>query len=176
MNSEQMKTLGIIEVFLPIDDFPNYEVSNYGNVRNRLNNKLLNKHLSGLYYAVELFNNSGKELQMHIHKLVTNAFLSNNENKKCVNFIDKNKLNCCEFNLRYATYSENQGNQLLSRVNTSGVKGVTWNKRVKKWHAQIRVNGKTKSLGLYDSIEDAKKARQKKARELFGEYINKCEL
>jgi hypothetical protein len=35
MNNKQMKKHGIVEVFLPIiDDFPNYEVSNYGNVRN----------------------------------------------------------------------------------------------------------------------------------------------
>lgn len=36
MNSKQMKQLGINEIYLPIDGFYNYEVSNYGNVRNRL--------------------------------------------------------------------------------------------------------------------------------------------
>lgn len=29
-----MKQLGINEVYIPIDGFNNYEVSNYGNVRN----------------------------------------------------------------------------------------------------------------------------------------------
>lgn len=30
MNCKQMKALGIKEAYLPIDDIPNYEVSNYG--------------------------------------------------------------------------------------------------------------------------------------------------
>jgi hypothetical protein len=76
MNSQQMKNLGIIEVYLPIDDFRNYEISNYGN----------------------------------------------------------------------------------------------------KWRAYIKFNGKEMHLGLFDNLEDAIQARQNKAQELFGEYINKCEL
>jgi hypothetical protein len=56
------------------------------------------------------------------------------------------------------------------------VKGVYWNKNEAKWHARLEVNGKQLHLGFFENIEDAKIARQNKARELFGEYINKCEL
>ena len=31
-------------------------------------------------------------------------------------------------------------------------------------------------LGCYDNLEDAKIARQLKAKELFGDFINSCEL
>jgi hypothetical protein len=39
-----------------------------------------------------------------------------------------------------------------------------------------KINRKEYHLGYFDNIEDAKKARQEKAKELFGEFINKCEL
>jgi hypothetical protein len=31
-------------------------------------------------------------------------------------------------------------------------------------------------LGRFDNIEDAKLARQNKAKELFGQYLNHCEI
>ncbi len=43
MNSKQMKKVGFIEVYMPINDFQNYEVCNYGNVRNKLTGHVL-KH------------------------------------------------------------------------------------------------------------------------------------
>lgn len=60
--------------------------------------------------------------------------------------------------------------------NSSGIKGVHFNKLMKKWQARIMHNGKTINLGFFDNIEDAKETRVKKAKEIFGEYINKCEL
>ncbi len=42
MNCKQMKALGIKEAYVTIDDFPNYEVSNYGNVKNKKTGRVLN--------------------------------------------------------------------------------------------------------------------------------------
>ena len=39
--------------------------------------------------------------------------------------------------------------------NTSGYKGVTWNKRAKKWRAQIWLDGKFVHLGTYATAEEA---------------------
>ena len=39
--------------------------------------------------------------------------------------------------------------------NTSGYKGVTWNKEAKKWRAQIWTNGKSIHLGTYATAEEA---------------------
>ena len=36
------RKLGIIEAFVPLIEYPNYAVSNYGNVKNRNTNKILN--------------------------------------------------------------------------------------------------------------------------------------
>jgi hypothetical protein len=63
-------------------------------------------------------------------------------------------------------------NQDVSSRNSSGVKGVSFDKRSGKWHSRICVNRKTKHLGLYNTIEEAKLARQAKALELFKEFAN----
>ena len=45
-----------------------------------------------------------------------------------------------------------------------------------KWTAQICINGKRISLGSFINKEDAINIRIQRAKDAFGEYINKCEL
>ena len=165
--------LGIIEVYLPIDGFDNYEVSNYGNVRNKTTNKILKPQINHDGYSrVELKRNE----ILSVHRLVASAFLLNPENKKCVDHIDNNRQNNEVFNLRWATNQENQFNKSLTIRNTSGYKGVSWMKAKNMWRSRIQLNGKDIHLGCFDNIEDAIKARRRKAHELFGEFINNCEV
>ena len=89
---------------------------------------------------------------------------------------DGNPKNNHIHNLRYATYSENGMNKRISKTNTSGYKGVGWNKRYKKWCASITVNKKVIRIGSYNNLEEAVQARQAKAKELFGEFVNACEV
>jgi len=58
-------------------------------------------------------------------------------------------------NLRISTNQQNQWNQKISKNNTSGVKGVCWNKALKKYSARISIEGKRKFLGLFESLEFA---------------------
>jgi hypothetical protein len=178
MNCEQMKQLGINEVFLPIDGFQNYEVSNYGNVRNRINNRILKPIVNKKngYCVVNLYGNDHNMKIKRLHILVLNAFENNKQQKEYVDHIDNIRTNNCLFNLRFATKSENQYNQKLSSKYTCGYKGVTYNTMREQWCAYIYLNDKRNHIGYFDNIEDAKQARQIKAKELFGEYINKCEL
>lgn len=60
-------------------------------------------------------------------------------------------------NLREATAAENLQNAKIHHTNTSGVKGVCWNKACKKWQANCRVNGIRHYLGRFDSIADAER-------------------
>ena len=46
---------------------------------------------------------------------------------------------------------------------------------MKLWVAQINFNNKRSYLGSFKNLEDAKKARQDKSKELFGEFLNDCE-
>jgi hypothetical protein len=63
-------------------------------------------------------------------------------------------------NLRVVTRSENLQNiyKATKKNKTSGVLGVSWFKRDKKWQAEIQKNKKRIYLGRYDSLEDAKNA------------------
>lgn len=58
-------------------------------------------------------------------------------------------------NLREATAAQNQANRRIGVANTSGVKGVCWHKRERRWYASIKVNGKSKHLGRFKSKKDA---------------------
>lgn len=68
---------------------------------------------------------------------------------------DDNRLD----NLRLVTDSLNNRNKGRDTRNKSGYNGVIWNKQVSKWQAHIRVDGKSKHLGLFVNIADAVKAR-----------------
>ena len=77
--------------------------------------------------------------------------------------------------MRWVTNSENGQNRSMSKNNTSGVKGVTWDKRSQKWHARIMINGKQEHIGYFVNIKDAKKARMTSANIVFNIHVNSCE-
>lgn len=62
-----------------------------------------------------------------------------------------------------------------SSRNTSGHKGVSWEKRSGKWHAYIGIKGKNKHLGYFDDLEDAVKARKEAEEKYHKPYIKKLE-
>jgi hypothetical protein len=73
-------------------------------------------------------------------------------------------------NLREATTRQNTANSKLKSNNSSGVRGVHWNKMKGKWHCQIRVKGEKRFLGLFDTKESASKAYQNAAKQVHGEF------
>lgn len=48
----------------------------------------------------------------------------------------------------------------LRKNNKTGVNGVYWDKKLKKYRARINVKGKNISLGCFKTLEEAKKARK----------------
>ena len=74
-------------------------------------------------------------------------------------------------NLRAATNATNHMNRPMQANNTSGVVGVYWFKRDKKWDAQIKINGKNVYIGRFANKEDAVAAR-KQAEIDFGFHAN----
>ena len=68
-------------------------------------------------------------------------------------------------NLNIVTALENTQNAKVRKDNTSGVKGVGWCKKLKKWRARIQFNNKR--IGEYfDTFEEAVKWRKEKEIEL----------
>jgi len=72
-------------------------------------------------------------------------------------------------NLRVATRSQNTANS-KPHTGTSRYKGVSWNKRDRRWKAQIRHNGKLLYLGYFTDQIEAAKAYDTAALRLHGEY------
>ena len=75
-------------------------------------------------------------------------------------------------NLRVASNAENLRNQRKRVSNSSGVKGVSWNKQKQKWTAQIGIDGKDKYLGSFDNLNEAASCYQKAATELHKSFAN----
>jgi hypothetical protein len=84
-----------------------------------------------------------------------------------IDHINRNKLDNRRKNLRVCTQKVNSHNSSLRSTNTSGVSGVFFDNRAKRWRAQIYYNGKTKHIGIYDSFNDAVVARKKAEQEYY---------
>ena len=75
-------------------------------------------------------------------------------------------------NLRQATGSQNMSNQGKPITNTSGFKGVFWNKSAKKWLAQIGHMNRVIYLGLFTTPEAAHQAYIAAAEKFHGNFAN----
>jgi hypothetical protein len=83
---------------------------------------------------------------------------------------DGNGLNCQDGNLRVCTSSQNGMNRGKQSDNTSGYKGVTWDKSKGKWQASIKVNQKTIFLGRFNNVIEAAKAYDEGAKKYHGAF------
>ena len=163
------------EIYKTIVGFEKYEVSNYGNIRNIKSGRILKEQRDKLgYHIVGLFIDK-KQIPKLVHRLVAETFLDNLDTKRCVDHIDNNPSNNNISNLRYATHKENRQNSKISACNTTGTKGVTFDKKMNKFRVQFYIDGKLKHLGYFNDIEDAIQCRIIKANQVFGIFTNSCE-
>lgn len=117
-----MEEIKVDEIWKDIQDYPNYQISNYGRVKSkeRITNvgiknvkqvKREEKILKPLkitkgYLGIRLYNKTNIKT-FKIHRLVAIYFISNPNNYEQVNHIDGNKLNNKVDNLEWCTCSEN---------------------------------------------------------------------
>ena len=87
-----------------------------------------------------------------------------------IDHINGNPFDNSAINLRLATREQNYHNQGLSQRNTSGVKGVHFDKRRGRWRAEIRSYNNVISLGRFDTLEEAAKARMDAALKYHGKF------
>ena len=73
-------------------------------------------------------------------------------------------------NLRPCTRTENLYNSKMRINNSSGVKGVYWNKQRRCWEAGIRVEGEKLYLGSFTDIEEARKTVESARKYYHGEF------
>ncbi len=163
----------INEVWRSIDGFINYQVSNVGRVRLSKSGRMFTPmaNMKG-YLFVRLRNSEGVRKNNTIHRLVAQEFLSNPENKPCVDHINRDRTNNVITNLRWATFKDNSVNKTKKQYATSKYIGVCWDSGKRKWHSRIHVDGKMNHLGYFESEEDAAMAYDERAKVAHGEFAN----
>lgn len=122
-------------------------------------------HPSKVWYAITSYTSGGKRYYIYLHRL-----LMGTPDGAEVDHRDGDGLNCTRENLRVATSSQNKRNRGKESHNTSGHKGVSWDRVNKKWLSHIQVHGLHINLGRYVEATDAARAYDAGARKHHGEF------
>lgn len=117
------------------------------------------------YYAVRVIKIGNRRHTIRMHIEIMGVF----DCKLMIDHEDRDGLNNQRYNLRPATNQQNSRNQ--AGVNKSSkYKGVFFSKSKCKYSAQIKIDYKSKHIGYFINEEEAARAYDAKARELFGEF------
>jgi hypothetical protein len=100
-------------------------------------------------------------------------FIMGNPENYIVDHINGDRLNNKKANLRVCSLTENNRNVGRSRRNTSGYKGVSFDKRRGKWRAYIHYAGHQKHLGMFETPQEADKAYRRAMVLFFGDYCRR---
>lgn len=100
------------EVWKTVPNFPNYQVSNYGHVRNQ--KQIIKAFPNNHGYLKVNFWKNHKPTTKTVHKQVALLFVENPNNYPEVNHKDGNKLNNRSDNLEWCTRSHNNAHALRS--------------------------------------------------------------
>lgn len=94
-------------MFLPIPDYPNYFINEYGQVKSNYVKKLLKPRTAGRgYFCYQLRNENGVKNE-YIHRLVAKTFIPNPDCLPQVDHIDGDKSNNHISNLRWISNFDN---------------------------------------------------------------------
>ena len=136
-----LEGLANVEASKLIDGYDNYYITTRGRVYNDETKTYLKQSTSHGYLSVCLSKN-GKRKHKRVHRLMAEAFIYKPDNKDCVDHIDRVRNNNDINNLRWATSSENGMNKSVLPSSKTGIPGVTFHKRDKKYRGQLKINGK----------------------------------
>lgn len=139
------------------------------------NNKIF-KHTDG-YATYKIKESKNKNMRLHRYIMGVHNSL---DKTIVVDHINRDKSDNRRENLRLVSYLDNVVNTDLLITNTSGHKGISWNKGYEKWEAYIHKNNKKINLGYYDDFNRAVQVREiaeiiyfGKNNPNYGKLINK---
>ena len=90
----------VVEVWRPLEDFPRYEVSSFGRVRNAETGRTLRREITPAGYArVRLLNKYGEYVKVYIHQLVYGTIIDPGYVYGRIRHLDGDTLNNCADNL-----------------------------------------------------------------------------
>ena len=90
-----------------VKEFPNYEVSNLGEIRNKATKKHLKQQIKEKGYKGVILHKNNKKYNLRVHRIVATEFIENPLNKPYVNHLNGNKADNRSKNLEWVTPSEN---------------------------------------------------------------------
>lgn len=93
-------------------------------------------------------------------------------NNMYVDHINGNRLDNRKCNLRICTNQENNFNAIARNNNTSGYKGVWFDKTRNKWVSEIKISGRKIFIGRYEDIKEAAFTRLYTETLLHKEYMS----
>ena len=128
---------------MEIIDYPNYLIYPDGKVWS--NNSRFHKEKQRFMkpafdgrYKFHTFCKEGKPKIILLHRLIAIHYISNPENKPCVDHINRIKTDNRIENLRWVSYKENSNNTSCHKTNISGHKNIAWDKSRNKWLVNVR--------------------------------------
>lgn len=123
------------------------------------------------FYATTWMRIKGKGRHVYLHR-----FLMQSPKNKKVSFNNGNSLDCRRENLSILTNSERQLKSRLGKNNSTGYRGVSFNKAAGKYKAYIKKDKKLLYLGLFETAEEAAQTYNEKAKRLFGKFARLNEI
>lgn len=166
------------EIWKTVAEFPNYEVSNLGRVRNKLTLKILSTFDLPKGYEVVSFHEGRISYKRLVHRVVAEAFLEKPEGCDVVNHLDFNRKNNKADNLEWTTQKSNirhskYAGRMPYNKPTLGVKlkprgenskstkylGICWIASRGKWVARVVKDGKIYGQKRFDCEIEAAKYR-----------------
>ena len=99
------------EIWKTIEEFPNYEVSNMGQIRNKTTGHIRKPRVHRGYCDINIMKNNTR-IYRRVHRLVAIAFIPNPDNLPEINHINEDRTDNRVENLEWCdrTYNNNYGN------------------------------------------------------------------
>ena len=147
-----------------------YQVSSLGRVKglekkvtrsNRIHSlkeRMLDPYVG--FHGYKMFNlvGNGKTRSVALHRIITETFIPNPENKRTINHKNKVKIDNRIENLEWCSDRENVSHAVKDKKKHSKYIGVTWDITKSHWIVRVRMKGTRKFVGTFKNEDLAGKA------------------